>query len=50
MDVNDNACFLNQRGAFKSIASELAPTGVWVFCKKRIQVCTHRIVRPILPS
>ncbi|VVN92581.1 hypothetical protein PS833_01992 [Pseudomonas fluorescens] len=26
MEVNDNACFLNQRGAFKSIASKLAPT------------------------
>jgi len=28
MDVNDNACFLNARGAFKSIASRLAPTVV----------------------
>ncbi|PBJ26156.1 hypothetical protein BSF44_12200 [Pseudomonas sp. ACN8] len=26
MDVNDNACFLNVRGACKSIASRLAPT------------------------
>jgi hypothetical protein len=28
MDVNDNACILNARGAFKSIASKLAPTVV----------------------
>ncbi|RAI71024.1 hypothetical protein DOZ80_11250 [Pseudomonas fluorescens] len=26
MDVNDDACFLDKRGALKSIASELAPT------------------------
>jgi len=25
---NDNAGFLNERGAFKSIASRLAPTGI----------------------
>ncbi|MNY30101.1 hypothetical protein D3C86_1641890 [compost metagenome] len=28
MDVNDNACFLNQRVGFKSFASKLAPTGL----------------------
>jgi hypothetical protein len=50
MDVNDDACFLDQRGVFKSIASKLAPTGVCVFCSKRIQVCTPRIVRRIPPS
>jgi hypothetical protein len=27
MDVNDNACFLNERAALESIASKLAPTG-----------------------
>ncbi len=27
MVVNDNACLLVKRGAFKSIASMLAPTG-----------------------
>ncbi|MDQ0125981.1 hypothetical protein J2W17_004955 [Pseudomonas lini] len=27
MDVNDNAFFLNKRGAFETIASKLAPTG-----------------------
>ncbi|VVO34974.1 hypothetical protein PS723_05301 [Pseudomonas fluorescens] len=27
IDVNDNACFLNQRAALESIASKLAPTG-----------------------
>jgi len=26
MDVNDDACFLDKRGALKSIASKLAPT------------------------
>ncbi|MGX1084715.1 hypothetical protein AB7M25_001281 [Pseudomonas sp. AP3_22 TE3818] len=26
MVVNDNACLLTERGALKSIASELAPT------------------------
>ena len=26
MDVNDDACFLEERVALKSIASELAPT------------------------
>jgi hypothetical protein len=30
MDVNDNACFLNACGAFKSIASKLAPPVVSV--------------------
>jgi hypothetical protein len=29
MVVNDNACFLDERGALESIASKLAPTG---FC------------------
>ncbi|AZF27253.1 hypothetical protein C4J90_3082 [Pseudomonas sp. R2-60-08W] len=24
--VNDNACFLNERGAYESFASKLAPT------------------------
>jgi hypothetical protein len=28
MDVNDNAYFLNKRGAYESIASKLAPTFV----------------------
>jgi hypothetical protein len=27
MDVNDNAGYLNDRGALESIASKLAPTG-----------------------
>ena len=27
MDVNDNACILDIRGVYKSIASKLAPTG-----------------------
>ena len=31
MDVNDNACFLNKRVALESIASELAPTGIWQY-------------------
>ncbi|MVV49456.1 hypothetical protein EJA72_14595 [Pseudomonas sp. PB120] len=31
MEVNDNACFLDARGALKSIASKLAPTGVTYF-------------------
>jgi hypothetical protein len=31
MDDNDNAHFLDQRVAFKSIASKLAPTGVASF-------------------
>ena len=26
-NVNENACFLNQRGAFEFFASKLAPTG-----------------------
>jgi hypothetical protein len=26
MDVNDNACILNARGAFEFFASKLAPT------------------------
>ncbi len=26
-NVNDNACFLNKRGAFAFFASKLAPTG-----------------------
>jgi hypothetical protein len=28
MDVNDNACNLNKRGAFESIAGKPAPTGI----------------------
>ncbi len=28
MDVNDNACDLDQRGVLESIASRLAPTGI----------------------
>ncbi|GLH48565.1 hypothetical protein RS3R2_22500 [Pseudomonas lactis] len=27
-NVNDNACFLNERGAFEFFASKLAPTGI----------------------
>ena len=30
MDVNDNDGSLTPRGALRSIASELAPTGGWV--------------------
>ena len=33
MDVNDNACFLNRRVAFESIASKLAPTGSVCNCR-----------------
>ncbi len=29
MDVNEDAYFLNERGALESIASKLAPTGGW---------------------
>ncbi|EJM69270.1 hypothetical protein PMI31_04751 [Pseudomonas sp. GM55] len=29
MVVNDNARFLNRRGAQKNFASKLAPTSVW---------------------
>jgi len=29
MDVNEDAYFLNERGALESIASRLAPTGGW---------------------
>ncbi|AZE90916.1 hypothetical protein C4J97_4243 [Pseudomonas orientalis] len=27
-NVNDNACFLNERGACEFFASKLAPTGI----------------------
>ncbi len=45
MDVNDNACNLNKRGAFESIAGKPAPTGIAssvipgidaVFCRSRL--------------
>ena len=28
-NVNDNGCFLNQRGACEFFASKLAPTDIW---------------------
>jgi len=28
MDVNDNACFLNERVALETLASKLAPTEI----------------------
>jgi hypothetical protein len=36
MDVNDNACILNARGASKSIASKPAPTVVSVVFVKSV--------------
>ncbi|WP_288099394.1 hypothetical protein [Pseudomonas sp.] len=37
MDVSDNACILNQRGAFKFLASRLAPTGLISMFNGRLQ-------------
>jgi hypothetical protein len=31
MDVNDDECWLDERGALTSLASKLAPTGFFVY-------------------
>jgi hypothetical protein len=44
MDVNDNACCLNERGVPTFFASKLAPTG------NRVRFCLSPLIRPSVSS
>ena len=43
MDVNDNACFLNKRVAFESIASNRASTGCSYNYQNPTLACTKNV-------
>ena len=49
MDVNDNACFLNKRGALESIASKLAPTQSNYHPRRLGDSTNLRTACPLLP-